>query len=130
MITLNVNTIADFPEDLLMAKMDIEAKMIEDGVIKEKQTFQDFIMTLSLQDNVYMKGRNVIPFRFIDGKNEKYLIYVNDDTKHPDVFNDFIKKLESVDFDITRFTKQDVDMMLKHDLDKDQLFIIKGQYYQ
>ena len=130
MITLNVNTVADFPEDLLMAKMDIEAKMIEDGVIKEKQTFQDFIMTLSLQDNVYMKERNVIPFRFIDGKNEKYLIYVNDDIKHPDVFDDFIKKLESVDFDITRFTKQDVDMMLKHDLDKDQLFIIKGQYYQ
>ena len=130
MITLNVNTVADFPEDLLMAKMDIEAKMIEDGVIKEKQTFQDFIMTLSLQDNVYMKERNVIPFRFIDGKNEKYLIYVNDDTKYPDVFNDFIKKLESVDFDVTRFTKQDVDMMLKHDLDKDQLFIIKGQYYQ
>ena len=130
MITLNVNTIADFPEDLLMAKMDIEAKMIEDGIIKEKQTFQDFIMTLSLQDNVYMKERNVIPFRFIDGKKEKYLIYVNDDTKHPDVFNDLMKKLESVDFDVTRLAKQDVDMMLKHDLDKDQLFIIKGQYYQ
>ena len=130
MIALNVTTLGDFPEDLIMAKMDIEAKLLEDGVIKEKQSFQDFIMTLALQDNVFMKGRNVIPFRFIEGKKEKYLIYVNDDEKHEDVFNDMISKLKVVNFDVTKFTKQDIDMMLKHDLDKDQLFIIKGQYCQ
>lgn len=130
MIALNVNTLGDFPEDLIMAKMDIEAKLLEDGVIKEKQTFQDFITTLALQDNVYMKGRDVIPFKFIEGKRDKYLIYVNDDTKHEDVFNDLLGRLRGVNFDITKFVKQDIDMMLKHDLDKDQLFIIKGQYYQ
>ena len=130
MIALNVNTLGDFPEDLIMAKMDIEAKLLEDGIIKEKQTFQDFITTLALQDNVYMKGRDVIPFKFIEGKRDKYLIYVNDDTKHEDVFNDLLGRLRGVNFDITKFVKQDIDMMLKHDLDKDQLFIIKGQYYQ
>lgn len=130
MIALNVNTLGDFPEDLIMAKMDIEAKLLEDGIIKEKQTFQDFIMTLALQDNIYMKGRDVIPFRFIEGKQEKYLVYVNDDTKHEDVFNDLLKKLKSVNFDVTKFVKQDINMMFNHDLDKDQLFIIKGQYYQ
>ena len=130
MIALNVNTLGDFPEDLIMAKMDIESKLLEDGVIKEKQTFQDFVATLSLQDNVYMKGRDVIPFRFIDGKNESYLVYVNDDIKHKDAIEDLLKKLKSVNYDVTKFTKQDIDMMLQHDLDKDQLFIIKGQYYQ
>jgi hypothetical protein len=130
MIALNVNTLGDFPEDLIMAKMDIEAKLLEDGIIKEKQPFQDFIMTLALQDCVYMKGRDVIPFRFIEGKKDKYLIYVNDDTNHGDLFEDLVGRLRGVNFDVTKFVKQDIDMMLKHDLDKDQLFIINGHYYQ
>ena len=130
MIALNIATLGDFPEDLIMAKMDIEEKLIEDGVIKEKQPFPDFITTLALHDSVYMKGRNVIPFRFIEGKKEKYLVYVNDDKNHADVFEELIERLKSVRFDVTKFEKQDIDMMLNHDLDKDQLFIIKGQYYQ
>ena len=130
MIALNVNTLGDFPEDLIMAKMDIETKMIEDGVITEKQPFQEFISTLSLQDCVYMKGRDVIPFKFVEGKRDSYLVYVNDDTKHKDVYEELLKRLQSVNYDVTKFVKQDIDMMLKHDLDKDQLFIINGHYYQ
>ena len=66
MIALNINTLSDFPEDLIVAKMDIEAKLLEDGKIKDKQTFQDFVANLALQDSVFMSGKNVIPFRFID----------------------------------------------------------------
>ena len=76
--------------------MDIEAKMIEDGVITEKQPFQEFISTLSLQDCVYMKGRDVIPFKFVEGKRDSYLVYVNDDTKHKDVYEELLKRLQSV----------------------------------
>lgn len=130
MIALNINTLSDFPEDLIVAKMDIEAKLLEDGKIKDKQTFQDFVANLALQDSVFMSGKNVIPFRFIDGKKDKYLIYVNDDTKHEDVFKSMITKLKSVKFDVSKLNKQSIDQMLAHDLDKDELFIVKGQYYQ
>ena len=51
MIALNINTLSDFPEDLIVAKMDIEAKLLEDGKIKDKQTFQDFVANLALQDS-------------------------------------------------------------------------------
>ena len=130
MIALNINTLSDFPEDLIMAKMDIEAKLLEDGKIKDKQTFQDFIANLALHDSVFMSGKNVIPFRFINGKKETYLIYVNDDTKHKDVFESMLTKLKVVKFDVSKLNKQSIDQMLAHDLDKDELFIVKGQYYQ
>ena len=67
---------------------------------------------------------------FIDGKKETYLIYVNDDTKHEDVFESMITKLRGVKFDVSKLNKQSIDQMLAHDLDKDELFIVKGQYYQ
>lgn len=130
MIALNINTLSDFPEDLIMAKMDIEAKLLEDGKITDKQTFQDFVANLALQDSVFMSGKNVIPFRFINGKKETYLIYVNDDTKHEDVFESMITRLRGVKFDVSKLNKQSIDQMLAHDLDKDELFIVKGQYYQ
>lgn len=130
MIALNINTLSDFPEDLIIAKMDIEAKLLEDGKITDKQTFQDFVANLALQDSVFMSGKNVIPFRFINGKKETYLIYVNDDTKHKDVFESMLTKLKVVKFDVSKLNKQSIDQMLAHDLDKDELFIVKGQYYQ
>ena len=117
MIALNINTVSDFPEDLIIAKMDIEAKLLEDGKITDKQTFQDFIINLALHDSVFISGKNVIPFRFINGKKETYLIYVNDDTKHEDVFNSMIARLKNVKFDITKLNKQSIDQMLAHDLD-------------
>ena len=41
-----------------------------------------------------------------------------------------ITKLKGVKFDVSKLNKQSIDQMLAHDLDKDELFIVKGQYYQ
>ena len=104
MIALNINTLSDFPEDLIVAKMDIEAKLLEDGKIKDKQTFQDFVANLALQDSVFMSGKNA---KSLEDTLIKRLEQIDNLIESNDANERNIDRL----FDHIRFTFQKIGMV-------------------
>ena len=123
-----INTIGDYPEDFLFAKVDVEHHLQETGQIENRMRLDEFIIWLNLQKTIYLKSQHSIAFRIAEGEKENYVFYslLDQDDK---LFEAFKHKLETLKFDFSTLKKiAPVDLM-SMDLDTAELFMIDSEMY-
>jgi hypothetical protein len=124
MKVINVNDI----EDLIINKYFIEQKLLEDGIIEQKHTLQEFISKYAKVDLIYKFKSINIPFGINEINNEKYLFVVTDDKNLLDIL---MRKLKLIKYDLNNLTRVDYMSLMKNENLKEEDFIIKdAEYYK
>ena len=128
-----INSIGDYPEDFLFAKVDIEKKMIEDNDIEKRMKLDEFIIYINIQDKIYMNDQKSIAFNIIDGLTDQYVFYsFLDSNNNEELFDSFKKKLEKMNFDINakKLSKLEPLQLLEPDILNGELFMINFEIFK
>lgn len=120
---ISINSIGEYPEDFLIAKVDVERLLLESGAIEKRMKLEDFIIYLNIQETIYMKGQKSIAFRIIKGASDTYVFYslLDDDET---LFNSFKDKLESMKYDLSGLQKVEPLELIQLDLSSIEVFMI------
>lgn len=122
-----INSIGEFPEDFLFAKVDVEKKLIEDGTIDKRMKLEEFILYLNLQDKVYMDNQKGIAFSILEGENNDYVFYSFLDATDTDkLFESFKKKIEGLKFKFDSLKKLEPMELIQDDILNGELFILNS----
>ena len=127
-----INSIEDYPEDFLFAKVDVEKKMIEDGKIEKRMKLDDFILSLNIQDNIFMKNQKSIAFSIREGLDNLYVFYsFLDNEVNEELFEDFKKRLEKMKFNVVpeKLTKPEPMQLLESDVTSGELFMLHFEIF-
>lgn len=120
-----INSIGDYPEDFLFAKVDVEKKLIEDGEIEKRMKLEDFILYLNIQNKIYMNNQKGIAFSILSGLNEDYVFYNFLDAGDNDgLFDSFKEKLESMKYDLSNLKELEPMQLLEPDIINGEFFMI------
>lgn len=120
-----INSIGDYPEDFLFAKVDVEKKLIEDGEIEKRMKLEDFILYLNIQNKIYMNNQKGIAFSILSGLNEDYVFYNFLDADDNDgLFDSFKEKLESMKYDLSNLKELEPMQLLEPDVINGEFFMI------
>ena len=129
MTYIAINTIGDYPEDFLTAKVDVEHYLIETGEIEKRMRLDEFIVYLNIQKTIYMKGQKSIAFRIIKGENNEYVFYslLDNDEK---LFDSFKSALEKLKYDFSSLKKIEPIELIQLDLSKEEVFMFDFVVYK
>ena len=120
-----INSIGEYPEDFLFAKVDIERKLIEDGEIEKRMKLEEFIIFLNIQDKVYMNNQRSIAFSILEGLNDSYVFYsFLDTTDDKELFDKFVSALERKKFKFDKLFEVEPLELLNPDVLMGELFMI------
>jgi len=120
-----INSIGEYPEDFLFAKVDIERKLIEDGEIEKRMKLEEFIIFLNIQDKVYMNNQRSIAFSILEGLNDSYVFYsFLDTTDDKELFDKFVSALEKKKFKFDKLSEVEPLELLNPDVLMGELFMI------
>lgn len=120
-----INSIGEYPEDFLFAKVDIERKLIEDGEIEKRMKLEEFIIFLNIQDKVYMNNQRSIAFSILEGLNDNYVFYsFLDTTDDKELFDKFVSALERKKFKFDKLSEIEPLELLNPDVLMGELFMI------
>ena len=120
-----INSIGEYPEDFLFAKVDIERKLIEDGEIEKRMKLEEFIIFLNIQDKVYMNNQRSIAFSILEGLNDSYVFYsFLDTTDDKELFDKFVSALERKKFKFDKLSEVEPLELLNPDVLMGELFMI------
>ena len=121
---ISINSIGDYPEDFLIAKVDVERHLIETEAIEKRMKLEEFIIYLNIQNTIYMKGQKSIAFSIQQGQSDKSVFYsLLDQDEHGELFESFKKKLEHLKYNFSSLNKIDNMDLLNMDLTKEELFM-------
>ena len=121
---ISINSIGDYPEDFLIAKVDVERHLIETEAIEKRMQLEEFIIYLNIQNTIYMKGQKSIAFSIQQGQSDKYVFYsLLDQDENGELFESFKKKLEHLKYNFSSLNKIDNMDLLNMDLTKEELFM-------
>ena len=121
---ISINSIGDYPEDFLIAKVDVERHLIETEAIEKRMKLEEFIIYLNIQNTIYMKGQKSIAFSIQQGQSDKYVFYsLLDQDENGELFESFKKKLEHLKYNLSSLNKIDNMDLLNMDLTKEELFM-------
>ena len=121
---ISINSIGDYPEDFLIAKVDVERHLIETEAIEKRMKLEEFIIYLNIQNTIYMKGQKSIAFSIQQGQSDKYVFYsLLDQDENGKLFESFKKKLEHLKYNFSSLNKIDNMDLLNMDLTKEELFM-------
>jgi len=126
---INIGTIGEYPEDFLIAKVDVERELIENEVIEKRMKLEEFIMYLSLQEYIYMKNQKSIAFKILKGQSDTYVFYSILENEE-DLFKSFAQKLEKLKYDLSSLQKVEALDLLQMDMTNTELFLIKSEMYK
>lgn len=129
MTYIAINTIGDYPEDFLAAKVDVEHHLIETGEIEKRMRLDEFIVYLNIQKTIYMKGQKSIAFRIIKGENDEYVFYSLLDNDE-ELFDSFKSALEKLKFDFSSLKKVEPLQLIQLDLSKEEVFMFDFVVYK
>lgn len=129
MTYIAINTIGDYPEDFLTAKVDVEHYLIETGEIEKRMRLDEFIVYLNIQKTIYMKGQKSIAFRIIKGENDEYVFYSLLDNDE-ELFDSFKAALEKLKFDFSSLKKIEPIELIQLDLSKEEVFMFDFVVYK
>ena len=128
-----VNSIGDYPEDFLFAKVDIEKKLLEDRKIEKRMKLEEFILYLNIQDKIYMKGQKSIAFNIFEGLNNSYVFYsfLDADGDNEKLFESFKARLEKMKFNISKekLSKVEPLQLLESDVLEGELFMLNFEIF-
>lgn len=122
---ISINSLGDYPEDFLIAKVDVERHLLETGTIEKRMKLEEFIIYLNIQNTIYMKGQKSVAFSIQIGESKTYIFYSLLDTdENNDLFESFKRKLEILKYDFSSLQKIDNMDLLNMDISKEELFMI------
>ena len=118
-----------FPEDLLLAKVDIE----EFNGVEERQPITEFIKTLAF-NNVFSTNGKMVAFSIAEGKKFNYVMYSfmdNIGSSDKTAFDGLKSKLEKINYDLTKLTKKSNQEIISDEdvLSNGDYFLIGNDFY-
>lgn len=126
-----LNNLGTFPEEFVLAKVDVENLLIEDKFIENKMSLEEFIQYLQLQNTVYLNGTQTIAFRYIKGKTSDYIFYTFSDEKTQEEAITRLKdKLSEIKYDFTKLKKLNMSDFSDFDFSNYDMFLIGQSFYK
>ena len=120
-----INSLGEYPEDFLFAKVDVEKKLIEDGKLEKRMKLEEFIIYLNIQDKIYMNNQKGIAFSILSGLNNDYVFFNFLDSENNDeTFASFKKKMESLKYDLSHLKELEPMQLLEPDVINGEFFMI------
>ena len=124
LIKINVSTDV---EDVMYHKRIIEDFWIENKVINERTSIEQFIDMLDMTKRIYIQedGDKVLPFVYILVNDTLYFFYVSDDNI---LVNQCLNELKEFGFDFNKLKKVSNEEILNGILNNKHYFAINGDY--
>jgi len=112
----------DDPVKIIMAKQDIENKLIEEGKLDDYTKLDQFILSLKLQETIYVKENTVIPFKIY---SNEYLFTLG---KKEDI-NELVSILEEMKYDLSLLKEISIMEVYLGELTKHPTYFIVNSKY-
>ena len=122
MKVVNINDI----EDLILTKHEIDLKLIEDKVIEERMTINEFLEKYAMPTNIYMYNGIQIPFKFLELYKNRYLFVTNYDKEQILVLENKIKQIK---YDMNNLVEMKNEELYNIQDINSENFIIMGNHY-
>ena len=111
----------DDPVKIILAKQEVEQKLMDEKKLDEPMSLPDFVKSLNMQNNIYIKNDDVIPFSII----EDMLFIIAPKEKIEEVDS----ALKLIDYDCSRLTEIPMMQVYQGELEKyEQYFVIGSKY--
>ena len=111
----------DDPVKIILAKQEVEQKLMDEKKLDAPMSLQDFVKSLNMQNNIYIKNDDVIPFSIVDDK----LFIIASKEKIEEVNSE----LKAIDYDCSKLTEIPMMQVYQGELEKyDQYFVIDSKY--
>ena len=111
----------DDPVKIILAKQEVEQKLMDEKKLDAPMSLQDFVKSLNMQNNIYIKNDDVIPFSIVDDK--LFIIASKEKIEEVD------SVLKSIDYDCSKLTEIPMMQVYQGELEKyDQYFVIDSKY--
>ena len=111
----------DDPIKIILAKQEVEQKLMDEKKLDAPMSLQDFVKSLNMQNNIYIKNDDVIPFSIVDDK--LFIIASKEKIEEVD------SVLKSIDYDCSKLTEIPMIQVYQGELEKyDQYFVIDSKY--
>ena len=111
----------DDPIKIILAKQEVEQKLMDEKKLDAPMSLQDFVKSLNMQNNIYIKNDDVIPFSIVDDK--LFIIASKEKIEEVD------SVLKSIDYDCSKLTEIPMMQVYQGELEKyDQYFVVDSKY--
>ena len=111
----------DDPIKIILAKQEVEQKLMDEKKLDAPMSLQDFVKSLNMQNNIYIKDDDVIPFSIIDDK--LFIIASKEKIEEVD------SVLKTINYDCSKLTEIPIMQVYQGELEKyDQYFVIDSKY--
>ena len=111
----------DDPVKIILAKQEVEQKLIDEKKLDEPMSLPDFVKSLNMQNNIYIKNDDVIPFSIIE--DMLFIIAPKDKIEEVD------SALKLIDYNCSRLTEIPMMKVYQGELEKyEQYFVIGSKY--
>ena len=121
MKVINLN---DDIEDLFLSKSIIESYWIEQEIITQKYSLDDFIVKLDMGKTIYNSNNIVYPFSIINTDKEMFVFTICEDSK------ELLDALNKIDYSIENLTKvTKEDLYVNGIIENKSFFIINNKVY-
>ena len=121
---ININDI----EDLILTKHEIDLMLIEDNIIEERTTINEFLEKYAMPTNIYMYNGVSIPFKLYELHGNKYLFVTNYNTQENEVLENKIKQIKYDMNNLVKLSNDEIQRM--EDYSKENFIIINNHYYK
>ena len=111
----------DDPVKIILAKQEVEQKLMDEKKLDAPMSLPDFVKSLNMQNNIYIKNDDVIPFSIIDDK--LFIIASKEKIEEVD------SALKTIDYDCSKLTEIPIMQIYQVELEKyDQYFVVDSKY--
>ena len=111
----------DDPVKIILAKQEVEQKLIDEKKLDAPMSLPDFVKSLKMQNNIYIKNDDVIPFSIIE--DMLFIIAPKDKIEEVD------SALKLIDYNCSRLTEIPMMKVYQGELEKyEQYFVIGSKY--
>jgi hypothetical protein len=102
--------------------------LIEDKVIEERTTINDFLEKYAMPTNIYMYNGISIPFKLYELHGNKYLFVTNYNKEEIIILKTKIKQIKYDMSNLIQLTNDEIQKM--EDYSKENFIIINNHYYK
>ena len=121
MKVINLN---DDIEDLFLSKSIIESYWIEQEIITQKYSLDDFIVKLDMGKTIYNSNNIVYPFSIVNTDKEMFVFTICEDSK------ELLDALNKIDYNLENLTKvTKEDLYINGVIENKSFFIINNHVY-